>query len=248
MTRNSRRTTTVWIVAAVAVLALLACVEIIARIAVSNIAKDQVEQSLPDVVNAQVQASPTGWCVTCEILGGKLSGLDIETESLSANAVSGHIKLHADGVQFRDSSGADAVHGTLTISEIELNRLLAQVASQSGLDINDVNVSDRGVSYSTQFDAFGKKLDLDITASMKSRGNGEMQIVGESVEISAGSAAKHLDLDASRFTFQFCLAEYLPKELEVTSVATQDGVLTINFRSRGPVAFDGTAFTEMGRC
>lgn len=248
MTRKSRRTSTVWIVAAVVVLVLLASFEIIARIAVSNIAKDQVEESLPEVVDAQVHAAPTGWCVACEILGGKLSGLDIETESLSVNGVSGHIKLHADGVQFGDSSGADAVHGTLNISETELNHLLAQVAEQSGLDINDVNVSDRGVSYSTQFDAFGKTLDLDITASMQSRGNGEMQIVGESVAIGSGSAAKQLDLDASRFTFQFCLAEYLPKELEVTSVVTQDGELAIDFRSRGPVAFDGTAFSEMGRC
>lgn len=238
----------VTLISIICVIAVLVAIEILARIVVANIAKQQVEQSLPPAVTADVSVSPTGWCVTCEVIAGKLTGLDLSSDNLRFDDMQGAGRIHASGIAFRGDSGADTVNGTFTVSEHDLNLLLQRVAAESGLQINNVQVSENGVSYATSFDAFGQRISVDVTASLHTRGDGQLQIRGEEVALASADHATTLNLEPQRFTFQTCLASRLPKELEITHVETASDEMRVQFRTRETIRFDGSAFQELGSC
>lgn len=244
--RTRRRNVTV--LALICIVVMIAVVEIAARIVVTNIAEQQVEQSLPAAVTAEVTATPTGWCVTCEVIAGKLSGVDLSSDNLRFDDMRGTGQVQARGIAFRGASGADAITGAIEVSEHDLNVLLQRVAADSGLQINDVQVTDRGVSYATSFDAFGQNISLDVTASIHTRGDGQLQIRGESVSIASTNHGAALTLDPQRFTFQTCLASRLPKELEITHVETAADMMRVQLRTREAIHFDGSAFQQLGSC
>lgn len=251
MTKSSaprRRRIPVAAVIAIVLVAVVAAVEITARMLVSTIAAQQVEGSLPPSVSARVKANPTGWCVGCEVISGTLSGLDLQSNPLEFEGMQGAVSLHASDVRFRGDAQAGQVTGSLELTEEQFNSAIDQLAAGSGVEVKDVTLSDQGISYETTLSAFGRSLTVAVTGSVHSRGDGQLQIRGENVSITSPGRPAGINLDPGRFTFRMCIASQLPKELEVTRVTTYEGRLEILFRTKTPVPLDGTAFQTTGSC
>lgn len=245
--KNRARPLRFLIVAVILVLILIGA-ELVVRVVVGRIATDRIQESLPDSVSADVVARPTGWCVTCEVIAGEISELHVDSDPIAVDGLQGRVNLDARGIRFRDEPSANHLEGKITLTEEEFNDAIDQLAPDSGIALNDVTIRDDGIRYRTSFSAFGETITVDVTASVHTRGDGQLQIRGESLSLASGRHRDGINLDPGRFTVRMCIAEVLPQELEITSVSTGYEQLEIELRTRQRVPLDGTAFQTAGSC
>lgn len=251
MRHPARRTRRRWlsaIIAVVCVAALAGTLELAARILVGTIAAAQIEQRLPEQVQAHVTATPTGTCVTCELLGGGLSGLEVVSDDVTIGEVHGQAHLIARGLRFGDPVRAASLDGTIGITQSNFNALIQQVAARIGLHLNDLGLRDDGISYTASFSAFGEDVSLAVVAGFEPRDGGRVRIVARSIEVLSGGNALTVQPNPDDFGFEMCLAEHLPASLQLVRVLPSSGRLDLSFRSTGPLELTRTTFTQPGSC
>lgn len=245
--RRSRRGTIAAIVV-VAVVVVLVLIEVVARILVGRITAQQVEQNLPYGLSADVSATATGACVTCELIGGTLSGIHVTSDDVTFGDVTGAAAVDARGVKLGEPVTVGNLSGSIGIDEDELNALLQEVAAQAGIEIHSIELRDDGIAYATELEIFGQTVGLSVTANLEPRSGGRLRVVAEQVSITSGAGSAQVDLDADRFSFEMCLAEHLPAQVQLTSVEPSAQHVDLFFRSTSAIALDETAFTELGSC
>ena len=165
----ARRRTRPGIIAAIIVIAvvvLLVVVEIVARVLVGRITAQEVEQQLPDGLSADVSAAATGTCVTCELLGGSLSGIHVTSDDVTFGDVTGAASVDAHDVKLGSPITVGSLDGSIGIDEDELNALLQEVAAQSGIEIHSIELRDDGISYGTEVEVFGETVGLSNPAAV----------------------------------------------------------------------------------
>ncbi|UQN15903.1 LmeA family phospholipid-binding protein [Gulosibacter sp. ACHW.36C] len=247
-TRRRARPGIVAAIIVIAVVVLLVVVEIVARVLVGRITANQVEQSLPDGLSADVSAAATGTCVTCELLGGTISGIHVTSDDVTFGDVTGAASVDAHDVKLGSPISVGSLNGSIGIDEDELNALLQEVAAQSGIEIHSIELRDDGISYGTEIEVFGETVGLSVVANLEPRSGGRLRVVAEQVSITSGIGSAQVDLDADRFSFEMCLAEHLPAEVQLTSVQPSAQHVDISFRSTKAIPLDDTAFAELGSC
>lgn len=247
----ARRRTRPGIIAAIIVIAvvvLLVVVEIVARVLVGRITAQEVEQQLPDGLSADVSAAATGTCITCELLGGSLSGIHVTSDDVTFGDVTGAASVDTHDVKLGSPITVGSLNGSIGIDEDELNALLQEVAAQSGIEIHSIELRDDGISYGTEVEVFGETVGLSVVANLEPRSGGRLRVVAEEVSITSGLGSAQVELDADRFSFEMCLAEHLPAEVQLTSVQPSAQHVDISFRSTSAIPLDDTAFAELGSC
>ncbi|MGO1542900.1 MAG: LmeA family phospholipid-binding protein [Gulosibacter sp.] len=230
------------------IIALMVIAEFIARGIVGQIAADQIETALPEGVEANVEASPTGWCVLCELIGGELSGLEISGDNVEFGGAAGDIDLFAESITLQDPSSVGAAEGSLRIGEDELNTLLDEVTADYGFEVDSLDLRDGSFGYQTSVNVFGAEVAIDIEASVRIQSGGRIQILAEELALQAGNQSADIPVDAERFTLQLCVAEHLPEIVEITSVEVVDDALEIGFRSTQGFELVEESFQTLGSC
>lgn len=237
-----------WWIALVAIIVVPLSAEFAARGVVGHVAASETEKALPEGVAAEVSASTTGWCVLCELIGGELSGLRLESDSLTFGGATGAVALEARQVDLEQPIAVGALDGTLTIDEAQLNTLLQEVAAESGLSIDDVRLQDGRLGYATSFSAFGAEVRVDVSASVRVQSGGRLQILAEDLSLSAGSVGADIPVDPERFSLQICAAQYLPEMLQITSVSVVEDRLEIGYRADRAFTLAAESFQTLGAC
>ncbi|WP_192497069.1 LmeA family phospholipid-binding protein [Gulosibacter chungangensis] len=239
-----------WVIGTLTVLLVILVVvaEILARIVVGQVAASQIEDAMPEAVRADVEASPTGWCVLCEVIGGELSGLDVEGKNVEFGGARGTIDLRAEGITLTDPVALDGAEGTVEIGEASLNKLLASTAEEYGFTVHGLDLKDGVFGYTTEVQVFGIEVQIRVDASARMQSGGRIQINAESLSIQTGAAPTDIQLNPENFTLEFCVAEHLPEMLEITSVEVVDDALVIGYRSTEPFTLTEDAFQTRGSC
>ncbi|MDJ1369889.1 LmeA family phospholipid-binding protein [Gulosibacter molinativorax] len=236
----------VWLAVLLVVLAIAA--ELLTRILVGRIAASQIEESMPDGVVAEVSASATGWCVLCEVIGGELSGLDIEGSNVYFGAAKGSIDIAAESVTLTDPVEIGSAEGTVRIGEESLNRLLADATAEYGITMHAIDLQDGSFGYSTAVSVFGVDVTLDVVANARLQSGGRIQIFAESISVHSGASGADIPVDPEQFTLEFCVAEHLPESLEITSVEVVEDGLEVGYRTTEPMTITDKVFDTRGSC
>lgn len=229
-------------------LILLIAAEFIARLIVGAVAASEIEESMPEGVEATVSASTTGWCVLCELVSGELSGLDVEGENVEFGGARGSIDLHANSVTLTDPISVGAAEGTVRIGEASLNRILADTTAQYGFEMQGIDLNDGSFGFSSTIDVLGAEIRVEIEASVRIQSGGRIQIIAENLAVQSGSVGTDIPVDPDRFTLEFCVAEYLPEMLEITAVRVVDDGLEVGYRTTSELEITEEAFQTRGSC
>ena len=222
--------------------------EFIARAVVGGIAADEIARALPPEVRAEVVAAPTGGCVVCELLGGGLSGLDVRGDSVAVGGLTGSVDAHASGVRLGDPVRIDALEGTVGVGADELSALVVAAANEQGVPLREVRFGDGEIDYRAEIDLFGLEFGADITSRLELRSGGRLQVQATAIQVDAGDVGGGFQLDPANFSLQFCLAEHLPANLEITSVRVYPDGLEAGVRTTGAFTTTEDAFAQLGSC
>lgn len=239
-----------WVIGILAflLLVLVIAAELIARMVVGGVVASQVEESMPDGLEAQVEASTTGWCVLCELAVGELSGLRVDGQNVEFGEARGDIDIDVESITLSDPVVIGAVEGTVRISEGSLNRILAETTAAYGFEMRGIDLNDGSFGYSTTVDVFGAEVVVDIEASVRIQSGGRIQILAEHLSIKTGGVGTEIPVDPERFTLEFCVAEHLPEMLKITAVEVVDDGLEIGYRSTESFAITDDVFQSRGSC
>ena len=252
MTATPRRRRLRWIAIPIAAVLLIAAAigtELLIRSVVASTASDEIRAALPDGVSADISATPTGACVTCEVIGGELSGLDVVGHDVAFGELRGEVAAQASRVELGEVARIGRLEGAVTVGEAELKSILDAVAASQGIDASGLELTDGGVRYRSRIELFGQSIDVQVVAAMSERPGGRILISANELSvIGPGGATTALDLDPNALAFTFCVAEYLPQVLELTKIDITASELTVHLRSTGPFVADEATFQQLGTC
>lgn len=245
--RTRRRWVIVGAVAAIVVV-VLALIEILARVIVGQVAANELTTALPPEVSASVSATPTGACVSCELILGRLSGLDISSSDISIGGATGAVDAQVAGVRLASPNTVDDLSGTVRIGQADLNALVGQLAAAHGFPVGDIALHAGEVQYTSTLQLLGASLDVSVTARVSVMPGGWVQFTATRLQAMAGELDISAAEPADRFSFRFCAAEALPEVLRIESVAVDEGALALGFRSTGPFTPDSATLSRTGAC
>lgn len=252
MPESPRRRRRAWILIPVVLVLLVGGAigaELLVRSIVASTASQQIASALPEGVTADIAATPTGACVTCEVIGGELSGLEVAGHDVTFGGLRGEIAASATKVGLGDTATIGGLEGTITVGEAELKSLLDSVAADQGIDTSGLELADGGVRYRTALELFGQSIDVQVLAQMQERPGGRVLISAKELAVvGPDGQTTAIDLDPEALTFSFCVGERLPAVLELTDIAVSDTQLEVSLRSTEPFVADAATFEQLGSC
>jgi hypothetical protein len=253
----AKRKRRVWpfVVAVVVVVALIVGA-FIADAAVKAYAQDQIKQKVVAALGVDpathVDVKIGGGSVLLQALGGKLSTVDITIPKLSFGQLVGSATMHATEVPLDQSAPLNKLAITYRVSEKNVSVLASQL---SGMTLDTVTLDPPEIVANATFKVlgFGIPVGLGLTPSAA---NGQLAFTPTSILVSGqkftskqllstpglGGLAKQLLKQQT-----FCIAQYLPKALHVTSVKVVGHELVLAISGDG-AALGGSAFTTKGSC
>ncbi len=252
-----KRKRRVWrFVVAVVVLVVLVVGFFVADAAARVYARDQIKQKIVAVLGVDpttdVHVTIGGGSVLLQALVGRLSSVDVTVPKLAFGTLVGSVTLHATQVPLNENAPLQKLAISYRVSEKNV-RVLA--SNLSGLKLDTVTLAPPEIvaGASLTVFGFGIPVGLGLTPSASS---GQLNFTPTSIRVSGqtftakqlmatpgiGALARNLLKQQS-----FCLAQYLPKALTVTSakVVGRELVLTI---SGDGAALGGSAFSTKGSC
>lgn len=246
--RRGRRRIVALVIVLAVVAALLVAAELVVRQVVGNVAATEIERALPSAVSAEVTATTTGSCVLCEVVVGSISGLEVRGEQVTVGELTGTVDALAEQLTIREPITIGALNGTVHLGAEELDRMLREVATNAGIPYTGLEFVDGGIAYTAEITAFGVTTSARITANLEIRSGGRVQIVATGMEL--GGAGVNYDnvLDPSRFSLEFCAAEYLPEVFQLAGIELNPDGVNIGVRTTGPVTADEATFAVLGSC
>lgn len=252
-----RRKRRVWpfVVVAVVLVALIVGF-FIADAAAKAYAQDQIKQKLVAALGldpaTDVSVSVGGGSVLLQALSGKLSAIDVTVPKLAFGDLVGSATLHATEVPLNQSAPLKKLAITYRVSEKNVGVLASDL---SGMKLDTITLAPPEIVANASFTVFGFGIPVGLGLT-PSASKGQLNFTPTSILVSGqkftstqllatpglGSLAKQLLKQQT-----FCVAQYLPKALTVTSaqVAGRELVLTI---SGDGAALGGSGFTTKGSC
>ncbi len=252
-----RRKRRVWpfVVVAVVLVALIVGF-FIADAAAKAYAQDQIKQKLVAALGldpaTDVSVSVGGGSVLLQALSGKLSAIDVTVPKLAFGDLVGSATLHATEVPLNESAPLKKLAITYRVSEKNVGVLASDL---SGMKLDTITLAPPEIVANASFTVFGFGIPVGLGLT-PSASKGQLNFTPTSILVSGqkftstqllatpglGSLAKQLLKQQT-----FCVAQYLPKALTVTSaqVAGRELVLTI---SGDGAAIGGSGFTTKGSC
>ena len=252
-----RRRRRVWpFVALAVVLVVLIAGFLIANAAATSFARDQIKHEVVTALGldpkTEVGVKLGGGPVLLQALSGKLSSVDITVPKLAFGDLVGSATVHATQVPLNQGEPLDALTITYTVKEKDVGALASHL---SGLKLDTVSLEKPEIVANATFTVFGFGIPVGLGLT-PSASKGQLVFTPTSILVSGqrftstqllaapgfGSLARQLLQQQS-----FCVAQYLPKALTVTSVKVADHRLELTI-SGGDEALGGSAFSTKGSC
>ena len=252
-----KRRRRIWplVVVAVVLVALIAGF-FIADAAAKTYAQDQIKQKFVAALGidpkTDVRVTLGGGSVLLQALSGKLSTVDVTVPKLAFGDLVGSATLHATEVPLIETSPLKKLAITYRVSETNVRVLASDL---SGMKLDTITLAPPEIVANASFTVFGFGIPVGLGLT-PSASKGQLNFTPTSILVSGqkftstqllatpglGSLAKQLLKQQT-----FCVAQYLPKALTVTSakVAGRELVLTI---SGDGAALGGSGFTAKGSC
>ncbi|MFC5501174.1 DUF2993 domain-containing protein [Lysinimonas soli] len=244
------------LIALAVVLVVLALGTVVADAAARAYAESQIRQKLVSALGVApgtpVSVDIGGGSVLLQALGGRFDSLDVAIPKLSYGELVGAATVHATSVPLDGS----APLGTLAVGySVDEKNMTALASRLSGLPLDTITLeSGRIVATATvRVLGFGIPIGLGLTPSVS---NGQMVFTPSSIQVSGQTFTAQQLRTTPGFSQvaralltqrSFCLAQYLPKALTVTSVTVADHRLTLSASGDGAV-LGGTDLTTKGGC
>ena len=228
----------------------------IADAAAKAYARDQIKQEVVTALGVDpktdVQVKLGGGSVLFQALSGKLSTVDVTVPKLAFGDLVGSASLHATEVPLNQSDALKKLAITYRVSEKDVGVLASDL---SGLKLDTVTLEQPEIVANASFEVFGFGIPVGLGLT-PSASHGELVFTPTSILVSGqkftskqllatpglGSLAKQLLKQQT-----FCVAQYLPRALAVTSVKVADRQLVLAISGDG-AALGSSGFTTKGTC
>jgi hypothetical protein len=252
--RKRRRSWPVIVV--VVVLGALVAGFFVADAAAKNYAEDQIRQKLVAALGVdpetEVQVTIGGGPVLLQALGGRLATVDVTIPRLAFGQLVGSASLHASQVPLDENAPLNKLAISYRVSEKNATALASNL---SGLKLDSITLDKPEIVAKSSFSVFGIgiPLALGLTPSVA---KGELVFTPTTIQVNGASftaaqlfATPGLGAVAKQLLHQqaFCVAQYLPKALTVTSAEVADHQFVLSISGDG-AALGGPAFTTKGSC
>lgn len=224
--------------------------ENVARAQAQALIAEQVRQALQLEAEHSVDVAIEGGPVLLQAIGGGLERVVVAVPELAVGELRGDLTLIAEGTPLDPAQPTDSVQAVFEVAEADVAALAGAI---SGAVATDVRLEEREIRFETGFDLFGVPftVGLGLTPSVE---DGQLAFTPSSVVLGDER------LDAAQLQEQFggivdpllsaqrvCVAQYLPRALELTAVQVGDAQLVVVFQG-GDVALDGPEFSTLGTC
>lgn len=245
-----RRRPWVPVVIVLGVLVVLVGVFFIADTIVRGIAEQrvaaQIEQNLPDTVDADVAVSIGGTSVIVQYLAGSFERVELSAPEASVEGVPLDIEITADAVPVDSSKTVGNVVATITIDQAGAQALAASAGLPGALTLGDAEIG-----YASEISALGITVPYDFTVAPSTTPD-SVVLTPTSVNVDAGFFGV-IDLKAFVTGLlqgdppSICIAQYLPQGTQLDGVRVTSGAATAELSST-TLRLDADSLQTLGSC
>lgn len=238
------------------VLAALIVGFFVADAAAKSYAEDQIKQKLVAALGVDPATDVTvtigGGPVLLQALSGKLTTVDVAIPRLAFGQLVGSATLHATQVPLDESAPLQKLAISYRVSEKNAAVLASNL---SGLKLDSITLDKPEIVAKSSVSVFGIGIPVGLGLT-PSASKGELVFTPTTIQVNGASfTAKQLFAApgfgglAKQLLHQqsFCVAQYLPKALTVTSAKVADHQFVLKISGDG-AALGGTGFTTKGSC
>lgn len=255
--KPAKRKRRVWpFVTVVVVLVLLVIGYFVADAALKSYAQDQIKQKVVAALGVDpktdVQVKLGGGSMVLQVLSGKLSTVDVTVPKLTFGDLVGSATLSATQVPLDQSAPLQKLTITYRVTEKNVAVLASDL---SGMKLDTITLEKPEIVANATFSVFGFGIPVGLGLT-PSASHGQLVFTPTSILVSGqkftskqlfatpglGSLAHKLLKQQS-----FCVAQYLPKALTVTSAKVADHQMVLTISGDG-AALGGSGFTTKGSC
>lgn len=254
---SAKRKRRLWPFVAVAVVLVVLIVGIIAADAAAKAyAEDQIRQKLVSALGVApgtpVDVRIGGGSVLFQAVAGHLDTVDVTIPSLAFGELVGAATLHATRVPLDPSAPLEKLAISYTVSEKNLSALAANL---SGLKLDTVTLESPEIVANATFPVLGFGIPIGLGLE-PSASKGRLLFAPTSIHVAGQTFTAKQLLATPAFSGlakallrqqSFCVAQYLPKALTVTSAKVVAHALVLQAVGDG-AALGGAGFTTKGSC
>lgn len=239
------------IVGLVVVITIAAVIaESLARQQATALITSQVRQALALEADHPVEVVIGGPPILMQAAGGRLESVRVEVPRFAVGELVGDLTVHVADTPIDPSQVTDELHAEYRISEVDVAALAGFF---SGIVVTDVQLDDGEVRFETGFEIFGFAVALGLGVEPTVM-NGQLAFTPRSFVLN-DQRVEAADLRALLgglvepllATQQVCVAQYLPRALNVADVDVSDTQLVVVFAAEN-VALSGDGFSTRGTC
>jgi hypothetical protein len=252
--RRSRSRRGAVVIVVVIVLVLLAVAAVIAdslvRRGVADTAATSVRDALELPADHPVDVDVAGWAVLPQLISGKFDRLDIRTEDVALDELSGDVSLVLRGVP---ASGSGALDSGTATTALDADSVTDLISERSTVPIDSVVLDAPLVRVATSVEVLGLSLSAGVGLEL---GAVDGQIELTPSEVTVAGATFPADDAAQRFggltdgllgPGTLCIADSVARGLTLTDVEVGDESLNATF-SLAPTFLSDPAQQEPGVC
>ncbi|CAN5366124.1 hypothetical protein BH09ACT6_BH09ACT6_01800 [soil metagenome] len=241
----NRRSKVIAVVAAAIV--LVGGVVVVADFGLRAFAEGQIRtaiaSNLPSNVTGDVAVQIGGGSFLAQYASGTFSEVTLASDNLTVNGVPLTAHVVAHDMSTDQTKPIPRASATFTLDQAAVNSFLSIPGS------NEIVLADGTVGYQGSFQVFGLTLGYDATATATPVG-GTVQLTPTGATLSAGSAS--LDVGGALKAvvskpISICVAQYLPKTMQVTAITPSPGSVTVNVEATDLVLTE-EALRQTGSC
>lgn len=206
-------------------------------------ARDELAQNLPRSVSGDVDVRINGFSFLQQYLVGSFDHVVVTAPSLTVDGVPVSAQVVASGVPTDLGKPVDSLRATLTLSESAVNSLIEVPGAA------ELRLEDGSVGYDGSASFLGLSVDYLVTAGVTSTAD-SIVLTPETASLSSGSTvvdvsgALNAVLDKP---IPVCVAEYLPRGIELGAVTVAPGTATVQLSARD-FTLDEASLETAGAC
>jgi hypothetical protein len=205
----------------------------------------EIEKNLPENVDGDVSVHIGGVSVIQQYLGGSFDRVELDAQKLTVQNVPISASVVATGVPADFTQAVSAIHGTLGISQKALNELV-KIPGVTG----DLTLGKGTVGYNGTADLLGLPIGYQLKVKPEAAGKTVLlQPVDATVTTGAGDLDLSIRVNAliDRGPLPVCVAQYLPKGVEVNQITVTPGHATVNLDA-ADLVLDEATLRSKGSC
>lgn len=236
----------IWAVGAVVVLiGMFFVADAIVRQVAQNEVSSQIQKELPpDVTAKDLTVTIHGFSVIGQFIAGRFDQVDLDAAHATVQGAPLSARVVAYDVPTDFSKPVGRIDGSVVISQDSVNQLV-QLPDATSVTLGDNTVGLKGTG---QILGISVQYTASVTPTLK---NGDTVVLTpHDVSVKAGGGT----LDVTRFakdllpqSIPICVAQYLPKGVEATGLAVQQGSASISVGATDFVV-DDASLQSKGTC